>query len=85
MAFLWGPTPALLTEIFPVHVRSTGVSTMYNLAVMLFGGLAPLVVTWLIGATGDKMSPMYYVLASAAIGLVGLFTLREQPSSVVFS
>jgi MFS family permease len=78
MAFLWGPTPALMNEIFPVQVRSTGVSVMYNLAVMLFGGLAPMVVTWLISVTNDKMSPIYYVLASGVIGIVGLLALREK-------
>jgi MFS family permease len=78
MAFLWGPTPALMNEIFPVHVRSTGVSIMYNLAVMLFGGLAPMVVTWLIAVTGDKMSPIYYVLFSGAIGVLGLRLHRER-------
>jgi hypothetical protein len=41
MAFIWGPTPMLLMELFPVGVRSTGVELIYNVAVALFGGLAP--------------------------------------------
>jgi len=27
------------------------------------GGLAPLVATWLIAATGDSLSPSYYLIS----------------------
>src|SRR3546814_2879333 len=47
MSFIWGPTPIVFTEVFPVGVRSTGASVTYNLAVLLFGGLAPFFNTWL--------------------------------------
>jgi hypothetical protein len=78
MAFIWGPTPVLLMELFPVGVRSTGVGLIYNVAVALFGGLAPFAITWLIAATGDKMSPVYYVVISALVGVLGLLLLRER-------
>lgn len=78
MAFIWGPTPVLLMELFPVGVRSTGVGLIYNVGVALFGGLAPFVITWLIAATGNKMSPVYYVVISALIGVLGLLLLRER-------
>lgn len=77
MAFIWGPTPVVLMELFPVGVRSTGVGLIYNFAVAIFGGLAPFAITWLIAATGDKMSPVYYVAISGAVGLLGLLLLRE--------
>jgi MHS family proline/betaine transporter-like MFS transporter len=78
MAFIWGPTPVLLMELFPVGVRSTGVGLIYNVGVALFGGLAPFAITWLIAATGDKMSPVYYVAISAVVGVLGLLLLRER-------
>jgi len=77
MAFIWGPLPVVLMDLFPVAVRSTGVGLIYNVAVAIFGGLAPFVITWLIAATGDKMSPVYYVAISAIIGVLGLLLLRE--------
>ncbi|WP_245350390.1 MFS transporter [Bradyrhizobium sp. UFLA03-84] len=77
---LAGPMPAFMTEIFPVGVRSTGASLMYNLAVMLFGGLAPFINTWLVQVTGDKAAPVYYILFAAAVGLVGLSVYRGRPS-----
>jgi MHS family proline/betaine transporter-like MFS transporter len=73
---LAGPMPAFMTEIFPVGVRSTGASLMYNFAVMLFGGLAPFINTWLVQVTGDKAAPVYYILFAAAVGVIGLSVYR---------
>lgn len=75
MGFMWGPAPALTTEILPVNLRSTGVSLSYNLAVMLFGGLAPFINTALIQYTGNRMVPAYYVAVAVVIGLGGLLLL----------
>ncbi|MFM0061479.1 MFS transporter [Paraburkholderia phytofirmans] len=75
MSFFWGPTPIVLTEIFPVGVRSTGAAVTYNIAVLLFGGLAPFVNTWLVRVTGSNMAPIYYVEASVLIGLAGVLLL----------
>ncbi|MBV7484676.1 MFS transporter [Bordetella sp. BOR01] len=77
MAFIWGPTPALMTEVLPVHIRSTGVSLAYNFGVMLFGGLAPFINTALIEYTHDRMVPAYYVLVCVAIGVAGLLLLKR--------
>ncbi|HEU0230114.1 MAG TPA: MFS transporter [Burkholderiaceae bacterium] len=81
MSFFWGPTPITLTEVFPVGVRSTGASITYNVGVLVFGGLAPLFNTWLVKATGSNMAPIYYVMVSVAIGLVGVLLLPATSSS----
>ncbi|RAR57462.1 putative MFS family arabinose efflux permease [Paraburkholderia unamae] len=75
MSFFWGPTPIVLTEVFPVSVRSTGAAVTYNLAVLIFGGLAPFVNTWLVHVTGSNLAPIYYVQVSVVIGLIGVLTL----------
>jgi MHS family proline/betaine transporter-like MFS transporter len=77
IAFVFGPAPALVAEIFPVAVRSTGVSIAYNLAVALFGGFAPFLNVWLVETTGDRMTPVYYVLACAGVGGLGLLLAHE--------
>jgi len=69
LGFLGGPAPALLATLFPVRIRSTGLALGYNLAVILFGGLAPLLVTALIHATGDNAVPAYYVIACCTLSL----------------
>jgi len=80
-----GPMPAFMTEIFPVGVRSTGASLMYNFAVMLFGGLAPFINTWLVQATGDKAAPVYYIFFAGAVGLIGLSVYRERTSEAAIA
>ena len=82
LAALAGPMPAFMTEIFPVGVRSTGASLMYNFAVMLFGGLAPFINTWLVQSTGNKAAPVYYIFFAAAVGLIGLSTYRARAPDV---
>ncbi|WP_433706432.1 MFS transporter [Paraburkholderia sacchari] len=75
MSFFWGPTPIVLTEVFPVSVRSTGAAVTYNLAVLIFGGLAPFVNTWLVHVTGSNLAPICYVQVSVVIGLIGVLML----------
>lgn len=81
MSFIWGAVPIALTEGFPVAVRSTGAALAYNIAVLLFGGLAPAINTWLVKITGSNLAPLYYVLFSASVGLVGAMLLPRQGAS----
>ena len=67
-AFYFGPVATAVAEQFPPGVRSTGLSLAYNLAVMLFGGFAQFIVTWLIGTTGDPYAAAYYVMFGATAG-----------------
>jgi MFS transporter, MHS family, proline/betaine transporter len=67
-----GPMPALMSEIFPTRVRSTGLSIGYALGVTLFGGFAPTIVEAFIHLTGDKLAPSYYVLLAAVLSGVSL-------------
>jgi MHS family citrate/tricarballylate:H+ symporter-like MFS transporter len=64
-----GAMVAALTEIVPAHVRTTCFSLAFSLAVALFGTFTPLAATWLIGETGDKASPGYWLMCAAASGI----------------
>jgi len=66
----------LLSEQFPVEVRAIGVSFGFSIAVSIFGGLAPLVATWLIAVTGDPLSPSYYLVFTALLSLIALIAIR---------
>ena len=70
-----GPTPAMMTELFPPEVRLTGIGLGYNVTLALFGGTAPLISTWLIKATGTPTAPAFYLMAAAVISLSGAFGL----------
>jgi MHS family proline/betaine transporter-like MFS transporter len=77
IAAFTGPAPAALGELYPTHVRSTGMSLAYNGAVTIFGGFAPFIATWLIATTGNALAPAYYVVAAAVASLVALLFMKE--------
>jgi MFS family permease len=64
-------TPILMIRAFPPQVRFTGVSFSYNIAYAVFGGLTPLVVSWL--ARADRFSPAHYIAVVTMIGLAATF------------
>ena len=70
LSLMSGPHPGMLAGLFPTRTRSTGIALSYNIAVTLFGGLAPITVTWLIAVSGNAMMPAYYQIMAAALSLV---------------
>jgi len=78
MTGYFGALPGLLSEIFPVQTRTTGMSLSYNIAVTIFGGFGPFIITWLIGATGSKVAPSFYMIFAAVISLVALMAARRK-------
>jgi MFS family permease len=90
MAGLMGALNALgavalvvITECFPKSVRSAGLSTVYALAVTVFGGTTQFVVAWLIHATGNPLAPAWYLIASSAIGIVAILMIAETKDVVL--
>jgi MFS transporter, MHS family, proline/betaine transporter len=73
-----GVLPSLLSEQFPVEVRAIGVSFGFSTAVSIFGGLAPLVATWLIAKTGNPLSPSYYLIFTALLSLAALLAIQKR-------
>ena len=69
-----------LTEIVPEEVRASGFSLAYSLATAV-GGFTPFIVTWAIGATGNRALPGAWLTLCAAISLAAvLLTERgERP------
>ncbi len=72
LAGYYGPFGAMIAELFPANVRSTGLSLAYNVAVMLFGGFGQFIVTWLIRATGTPLAPTYYVMAGLVLSVIAV-------------
>jgi MHS family proline/betaine transporter-like MFS transporter len=78
MTGYFGALPGLLSEIFPVQTRTTGMSLAYNIAVTIFGGFGPFIITWLIGATGSKVAPSFYMMFAAVVSLAALIAARRK-------
>jgi MFS family permease len=77
-----GPISALLGEIFPTGTRSIGMALSYNVAVTLFGGLAPLIATAMIAASGNKLAPSFYVIVTGIISIAAVVPLAFGRASV---
>lgn len=76
-----GPFAALALETFPVHVRSTGASIIYNFGVAIFGGLSPFITGTLVAVTGSKFAPFYYLGGCLALTLIGLMILPRHEAA----
>lgn len=72
-----GTIPSILAEMFPTPVRYTGLSVSYGFAVVLFGGFAPLISTWLVSLTGNPLAPAFYVMTGGALSAAAILSMRE--------
>jgi MFS family permease len=66
----------LIPMIFPSAVRTAGLSIAYALGVTIFGGTAQIVFTWIIGATGDKLSWVWYVIIMSVISVLATLAIK---------
>ncbi|WP_044043375.1 MFS transporter [Caballeronia insecticola] len=73
-----GAGSVLMLEAFPKHRRAASLSVIYTFGVVIFGGFSPLAVAWLIGATGNPMTPAWYLLAANCVTLVALSHFPER-------
>lgn len=77
VVLLSGTLPATLPALFSTRVRNGGFTISYNLSTSLFGGTAPLVITYLISISGSNYVPAYYLMGAAAIAIVPVLLIRE--------
>lgn len=73
----FGPIPALMIEAFPTRVRYSASSLTTNISGPLFGGTAPMLVTWLIDKTGSTMVPAFYLTGAAVVALIAVQCVRN--------
>lgn len=64
-------------EQFPTRVRYTAMAISINLGAILGGGITPYIVTSIIGATGNLLTPGYFMVGAACCSLISLLMLRE--------
>jgi MHS family proline/betaine transporter-like MFS transporter len=77
MAGYMGGLPALMSELFPTRLRTTGLSISYSFGVAIFGGFAPFINAWLIEVTGSNLAPSFYLMLAAVISLVALIAVHR--------
>ena len=73
----------VLCEMFPTQIRYTALSVGYNAAVMIFGGFAPFIATFLVKITGQTIAPTYYVMACALTSLLVILRVPDRTKAVL--
>jgi MHS family proline/betaine transporter-like MFS transporter len=74
----YGPLAALMSELLPPATRATGLGLGYNIGVMLFGGMGPVIMASLggIAVIGD-LAPGYYLTFVCVVSLYALIEIRR--------
>jgi MFS family permease len=79
VTMVYGPIAAFLVELFPTHIRYTSMSLPYHIGNGIFGGLVPLIGTWMVSRTGDIYSGLYYPIAVALMTFaIGMIWVKEK-------
>lgn len=87
MALLWlsllysfynGALVVSLTEMMPSSVRIAVFSVAYSLATSVFGGLTPMIATYLVQESGSKSMPAFWLMFAAIISLIATLIVFRQ-------
>jgi hypothetical protein len=62
-------------------VSAGGFTIAYGGGTSLFGGTTQLIVTLLIGATGDPNSPAWYVTAATVVSIIAILALPKSTAA----
>jgi metabolite-proton symporter len=74
---MYGPQAALIAECFPGRLRYSGASIGYQLASVIAGGPAPLIVAWLLAQYRTGWVIAGFILVCAVISLVATAMLPD--------
>ena len=77
---MYGPQPSLYSAQFPPELRYSGVSLGVSLAGAVAGGLAPIVATSLVAASGTAVPVCVYLAAAALISTISV-SLMIKPNA----
>ncbi|PUA19529.1 MFS transporter [Glaciimonas sp. PCH181] len=71
-AIYFAPLASVMSDIFPVETRVTGMSLSYSIGVSVFGGFAPAISIFLIKITGTPVATSYYLIAASGLSIFSL-------------
>lgn len=73
----YGPLSTFIVELFDARVRFSASSTSFQMGVLLGGGLAPIIATALVAASGTSMSVAAYVSVLSAISFISVLAVSR--------
>jgi MFS family permease len=79
VTMVYGPIAAFLVELFPTRIRYTSMSLPYHIGNGVFGGLTPLIATWMASYSTDPFVGLWYPIIVASICfVVGMIFLSNK-------
>ncbi|MBT0878799.1 MFS transporter [Campylobacter sp. RM12642] len=75
ISFFVGLAPAIMSLLFPAHVRSSGLSISYNLVAIFFAGFTPAIITYL--AKFSLFAPAAWTLLSCILAFWGVVRMKK--------
>jgi MHS family citrate/tricarballylate:H+ symporter-like MFS transporter len=76
-----GAMVAALTEVVPAHVRASCFALAYSLAAALFGTSTPILSKTLIGWSGDRATPAFWLMLAAACSIGAALALYSRAAT----
>ncbi|MDS7929495.1 fosfomycin efflux MFS transporter AbaF [Acinetobacter sp. V102_4] len=73
----YSPYSALMTELFPTHIRYTALSFCYQVAPIMAGSLAPLIALTLLKEFNSSVPISLYLVAASLISIVSILLVKE--------
>ncbi|GGZ86723.1 MFS transporter [Ignatzschineria indica] len=73
----YSPYSALMTELFPTHVRYTALSLCYQIAPILAGSWAPLISLALLDHFHSSVPISIYLVCASLISIVSISLIKE--------
>ena len=77
IAITCAPLNTYMLSLFPRQYRYSGFGVAFHVGITIFGGTAPLFMTWLIERTHQVIAPAWYFMSAAIIGLFSLFICEK--------
>lgn len=77
-AIMHGPFPAFFMELFPARIRYTSTALSYNIGVSIFGGLSPVIGTWLINYLQTPTAPALWLIFCSLISIGSMLLLKSR-------
>lgn len=77
---MYGPQPSLYSDQFPAELRYSGVSLGVSIASALAGGLAPVIATSLVAATGNSLAVGAYLAVAALTSAISVALMKGTSS-----
>lgn len=77
ISFYQAPLLSVVLRIFPTNVRASGTALSFNFVSVIFGGLTPVILTFLIKESGSYYMICCYLIFSSLLTLIALKFARR--------